>query len=61
MFTKLGIVWVIIELLIGCQMMYCAFMSTGKAYAIITTLYWVLLIIYTWNPSNIFYINNKEN
>lgn len=61
MFTKLGIVWVIIELLIGCQMIYCVFMGTGKAYATITTLYWVLLIIYTWNPSNIFYMNNKEN
>lgn len=61
MFTKLGIVWVIIELLIVCQMIYCVFMGTGKVDAIITTLYWVSLIIYAWNPSNIFYMNNKEN
>lgn len=61
MFTNVGIIWIIIELLIGSQMIYYVVFDTGNHYIITTILYWVWLGIYAWNPFNVFYIKNEEN
>lgn len=54
MVTELGIIWAIIEILLGGQMLYYAFAPVSKIYVIIVILYWLWLGLYVWNPSNIF-------
>ena len=55
MLTKIGIVWAIIDLLLGLQMIYYVVTNTGTTYPIIVIVYWLWLGIYAWNPFNIFY------
>lgn len=55
MVTKLRIIWAIVEILLSCQMLYYAFVNTGKIYVIIIILYCVWAGIYALNPFNIFY------
>ena len=61
MLTKFGIFWVIIEILLACQMFYYIIMNTGKTYMIVTLAYWLWLAIYAWNPFNIFYHKERQN
>ena len=61
MLTNVGIIWIIIELLIGSQMIYYVVFDTGNHYITTTILYWVWLGLYAWNPFNIFYTKNEEN
>jgi len=60
MLTNVGVIWVIIELLIGSQMLYYVVFDAGNRYMITTILYWIWLGIYVWNPSNIFYMSNRR-
>lgn len=46
MITNVGIIWIVIELLIGSQMIYYVVFDTGNHYIITTILYWVWLGIY---------------